>query len=136
MCVDMQHYILKVEHINRCLPQVNQLLQVAQKCQGSTEESGPDGISSQDLQANSVMWVTFFSFLQLFTSTEDFILISRRGNIICWCIWALHNSMMPGLWYSYVSKCRFFYFLKCKIRDMAKKNPNFRHEYVSTSFKL
>ncbi|KAL2556025.1 putative transcriptional regulator SLK2 [Forsythia ovata] len=39
-------------------PQVNQLLQVAQKCQSSIDESGPDGVSPQDLQANSVMVVT------------------------------------------------------------------------------
>ncbi|VFQ77575.1 unnamed protein product [Cuscuta campestris] len=34
-------------------PQVNQLLQVAQKCQTTISESGPDGVSQQDLQANS-----------------------------------------------------------------------------------
>ncbi|CAA2981566.1 probable transcriptional regulator SLK2 [Olea europaea var. sylvestris] len=39
-------------------PQVNQLLQVAQKCQSTISESGPDGISQPDLQANSVMVVT------------------------------------------------------------------------------
>ncbi|XP_047327151.1 probable transcriptional regulator SLK2 [Impatiens glandulifera] len=36
-------------------PQVSQLLQVAQKCQNTINESGPDGISKQDLQANSNM---------------------------------------------------------------------------------
>ncbi|CAA0832215.1 Probable transcriptional regulator SLK3 [Striga hermonthica] len=36
-------------------PQVNQLLQVAQKCQSTISESGPDGVSQPDLQANSVM---------------------------------------------------------------------------------
>ncbi|XP_021842329.2 probable transcriptional regulator SLK2 [Spinacia oleracea] len=39
-------------------PQVNQLLQVAQKCQSTLAESGPDGVSSQDLQTNSNMVVT------------------------------------------------------------------------------
>lgn len=36
-------------------PQVNQLVQVAQKCQNTITESGSDGISQQDLQANSNM---------------------------------------------------------------------------------
>ncbi|KAK4791867.1 hypothetical protein SAY86_022302 [Trapa natans] len=36
-------------------PQVHQLVQVAQKCQSTIAEGGPDGISSQDLQANSNM---------------------------------------------------------------------------------
>lgn len=39
-------------------PQVNQLLQVAQKCQSTLTETGPDGVSQQDLQANSNMVVT------------------------------------------------------------------------------
>ncbi|XP_024991617.1 probable transcriptional regulator SLK2 isoform X2 [Cynara cardunculus var. scolymus] len=39
-------------------PQVNQLLQVAQKCQSTIAESGSDGISQQDLQTNSNMVVT------------------------------------------------------------------------------
>ncbi|CAN4085237.1 unnamed protein product [Withania somnifera] len=39
-------------------PQVNQLLQVAQKCQSTLKETGPDGVSPQDLQANSNMVVT------------------------------------------------------------------------------
>ncbi|KAL2227111.1 UNVERIFIED_CONTAM: putative transcriptional regulator SLK2 [Sesamum indicum] len=39
-------------------PQVNQLLQVAQKCQSTISESGPHGVSQPDLQANSVMVVT------------------------------------------------------------------------------
>ncbi|KAJ8536747.1 hypothetical protein K7X08_035148 [Anisodus acutangulus] len=39
-------------------PQVSQLLQVAQKCQSTLTETGPDGISQQDLQANSNMVVT------------------------------------------------------------------------------
>lgn len=39
-------------------PQVNQLLQVAQKCQSTLAETGPDGVSQQDLQANSNMVVT------------------------------------------------------------------------------
>ncbi|XP_059629333.1 probable transcriptional regulator SLK2 isoform X2 [Cornus florida] len=39
-------------------PQVNQLLQVAQKCQSTIAESGSDGVSQQDLQANSNMVVT------------------------------------------------------------------------------
>ncbi|KAL0341082.1 UNVERIFIED_CONTAM: putative transcriptional regulator SLK2 [Sesamum radiatum] len=39
-------------------PQVNQLLQVAQKCQSTVSESGTDGVSEPDLQANSVMVVT------------------------------------------------------------------------------
>ncbi|OIT37748.1 PREDICTED: probable transcriptional regulator SLK2 [Nicotiana attenuata] len=39
-------------------PQVNQLLQVAQKCQTTLTETGPDGVSQQDLQANSNMVVT------------------------------------------------------------------------------
>ncbi|KAH0852963.1 hypothetical protein HID58_093595, partial [Brassica napus] len=34
-------------------PQVNQLLQVAEKCQSTIDQSGPDGIHQQDLQANS-----------------------------------------------------------------------------------
>ncbi|CAH2077976.1 unnamed protein product [Thlaspi arvense] len=36
-------------------PQVNQLLQVAQKCQSTISESGSDGVSQQDLQSNSNM---------------------------------------------------------------------------------
>ncbi|KAL1565583.1 putative transcriptional regulator SLK2 [Salvia divinorum] len=39
-------------------PQVNQLLQVAQKCQSIITESGSDGVSQQDLQANSAMVLT------------------------------------------------------------------------------
>ncbi|CAI9771891.1 unnamed protein product [Fraxinus pennsylvanica] len=39
-------------------PQVNQLLQVAQKCQSTISESGPEGVSQPYLQANSVMVVT------------------------------------------------------------------------------
>ncbi|CAH9123566.1 unnamed protein product [Cuscuta epithymum] len=39
-------------------PQVNQLLQVAQKCQSTISESGPEGVSQQDLQANSNLVVT------------------------------------------------------------------------------
>ncbi|KAL5744538.1 hypothetical protein ACOSP7_027404 [Xanthoceras sorbifolium] len=39
-------------------PQVNQLLQVAQKCQSTISESGSDGISQQDLQTNSNMVLT------------------------------------------------------------------------------
>ncbi|KAK9063221.1 hypothetical protein SSX86_017091 [Deinandra increscens subsp. villosa] len=39
-------------------PQVNQLLQVAQKCQTTIAESGSDGVSQQDLQTNSNMVVT------------------------------------------------------------------------------
>lgn len=35
--------------------QVNQLLQVAEKCQSTIDQSGPDGIHQQDLQANSNM---------------------------------------------------------------------------------
>uniref|UniRef100_A0A803PS17 Transcriptional regulator SLK2 n=3 Tax=Cannabis sativa TaxID=3483 RepID=A0A803PS17_CANSA len=36
-------------------PQVNQLVQVAQKCQNTIAESGSDGVSQQDLQTNSNM---------------------------------------------------------------------------------
>ncbi|KAG6574157.1 putative transcriptional regulator SLK2, partial [Cucurbita argyrosperma subsp. sororia] len=39
-------------------PQVNQLLQVAQKSQSTIAESGPDGVSQKDLQANSNMVLT------------------------------------------------------------------------------
>uniref|UniRef100_A0A3Q7FHL8 Transcriptional regulator SLK2 n=1 Tax=Solanum lycopersicum TaxID=4081 RepID=A0A3Q7FHL8_SOLLC len=39
-------------------PQVNQLVQVAQKCQSTLTETGPDGVSQEDLQANSNMVVT------------------------------------------------------------------------------
>uniref|UniRef100_A0A5B7AJM8 Putative transcriptional regulator SLK2 n=1 Tax=Davidia involucrata TaxID=16924 RepID=A0A5B7AJM8_DAVIN len=39
-------------------PQVNQLLQVAQKCQRAIAESGSDGVSQQDLQTNSNMIMT------------------------------------------------------------------------------
>ncbi|KDP22321.1 hypothetical protein JCGZ_26152 [Jatropha curcas] len=39
-------------------PQVNQLVQVAQKCQSTIAESGSDGVSSQDLQTNSSMVLT------------------------------------------------------------------------------
>ncbi|KAL0452523.1 UNVERIFIED_CONTAM: putative transcriptional regulator SLK2 [Sesamum latifolium] len=42
----------------RPLLQVNQLLQVAQKCQSTVSESGTEGVSQPDLQANSVMVVT------------------------------------------------------------------------------
>ncbi|CAI0404239.1 unnamed protein product [Linum tenue] len=39
-------------------PQVNQLVQVAQKCQSTISESGADGVSQQDLQASSNMVLT------------------------------------------------------------------------------
>ncbi|KGN57348.1 probable transcriptional regulator SLK2 [Cucumis sativus] len=39
-------------------PQVNQLVQVAQKCQSTIAESGPDGVSQKDLQTNSNMVLT------------------------------------------------------------------------------
>lgn len=39
-------------------PQVNQLVQVAQKCQSTISESGSDGVSQQDLQTNSNMVLT------------------------------------------------------------------------------
>ncbi|XP_008467219.1 probable transcriptional regulator SLK3 isoform X2 [Cucumis melo] len=39
-------------------PQVNQLVQVAQKCQSTIAEGGSDGASQQDLQANSNMVLT------------------------------------------------------------------------------
>ncbi|KAI4294982.1 hypothetical protein MLD38_040741 [Melastoma candidum] len=39
-------------------PQVNQLVQVAQKCQSTINESGADGVSQQDLQTNSNMVLT------------------------------------------------------------------------------
>ncbi|KAG6657104.1 probable transcriptional regulator SLK2 isoform X1 [Carya illinoinensis] len=39
-------------------PQVNQLVQVAQKCQSTIAESGSDGVSQQDLQTNSNMVLT------------------------------------------------------------------------------
>ncbi|GFP84771.1 probable transcriptional regulator slk2 [Phtheirospermum japonicum] len=39
-------------------PQVNQLLQVAQKCQSTISESGADGVSQPDLKSNSVLVVT------------------------------------------------------------------------------
>ncbi|KAL8127939.1 hypothetical protein AgCh_014753 [Apium graveolens] len=39
-------------------PQVNQLLQVAQKCQSTITDSGSDGVSQQDLQNSSNMMVT------------------------------------------------------------------------------
>lgn len=39
-------------------PQVNQILQVAQKCQSTISESGPDGISQQDMQNNSNLVMT------------------------------------------------------------------------------
>ncbi|XP_019431315.1 PREDICTED: probable transcriptional regulator SLK2 isoform X1 [Lupinus angustifolius] len=40
------------------VPQVNQLVQVAQKCQSTITESGSDGVSQRDLQANSDMVLT------------------------------------------------------------------------------
>ncbi|KAE9592604.1 putative LIM-domain binding protein/SEUSS [Lupinus albus] len=40
------------------VPQVNRLVQVAQKCQSTIAESGSDGVSQQDLQANSNMALT------------------------------------------------------------------------------
>ncbi|CAL0333244.1 unnamed protein product [Lupinus luteus] len=40
------------------VPQVNQLVQVAQKCQSTIAESGSDGVSQRDLQANSDMVLT------------------------------------------------------------------------------
>ncbi|KAI3508257.1 hypothetical protein L1887_23263 [Cichorium endivia] len=49
-------------------PQVNQLLQVAQKCQSTISEGGSDGVSQQDLQANSNMVVT--AWRQLARSLE------------------------------------------------------------------
>ncbi|XP_073129883.1 probable transcriptional regulator SLK2 [Henckelia pumila] len=39
-------------------PQVNQLLQVAQKCHSTISESGSGGVSQSDIQANSAMVVT------------------------------------------------------------------------------
>ncbi|KAH1075474.1 hypothetical protein J1N35_027802 [Gossypium stocksii] len=39
-------------------PQVNQLLQVAQKCQSTISEGGSEGVSQQDLQTNSNMVLT------------------------------------------------------------------------------
>ncbi|XP_022159483.1 probable transcriptional regulator SLK2 isoform X2 [Momordica charantia] len=39
-------------------PQVNQLVQVAQKCQNTIAEGGSDGASQQDLQTNSKMVLT------------------------------------------------------------------------------
>ncbi|KAG6422585.1 hypothetical protein SASPL_119163 [Salvia splendens] len=48
--------------------QVNRLLQVAQKCQSTIAESGADGVSHQDLQANSAMVIT--AGLQLARSLE------------------------------------------------------------------
>ncbi|KAK8599504.1 hypothetical protein V6N13_077425 [Hibiscus sabdariffa] len=39
-------------------PQVNQLLQVAQKCQSSISEGGSEGVSQQDLQTNNNMVLT------------------------------------------------------------------------------
>ncbi|CAH1445584.1 unnamed protein product [Lactuca virosa] len=49
-------------------PQVNQLLQVAQKCQSTVSEGGSDGVSQQDLQTNSNMVVT--AWRQLARSLE------------------------------------------------------------------
>ncbi|XP_044505478.1 probable transcriptional regulator SLK2 [Mangifera indica] len=40
------------------VPQVSQLVQVAQKCQSTISEGGADGISQQDLQTNSNMVLT------------------------------------------------------------------------------
>ncbi|KAI4378133.1 hypothetical protein MLD38_015658 [Melastoma candidum] len=39
-------------------PKVNQLVQVAQKCQSTIKESGEDGVSQQDLHTNSNMVLT------------------------------------------------------------------------------
>ncbi|KAL5173782.1 putative transcriptional regulator SLK2 [Glycine soja] len=39
-------------------PQVNQLVQVAKKCQSTIAESGSDGVSQQDIQTNSNMLLT------------------------------------------------------------------------------
>ncbi|XP_021298201.1 probable transcriptional regulator SLK2 isoform X2 [Herrania umbratica] len=39
-------------------PQVNQLLHVAQKCQSTISEGGSEGVSQQDLQTNSNMFLT------------------------------------------------------------------------------
>ncbi|GMI99584.1 hypothetical protein HRI_003627700 [Hibiscus trionum] len=39
-------------------PQVNQLLQIAQKCQSTISEGGSEGVSQQDLQTNSNMVLT------------------------------------------------------------------------------
>ncbi|KAI3705814.1 hypothetical protein L1987_76057 [Smallanthus sonchifolius] len=49
-------------------PQVNQLLQVAQKCQSTITEGGSDGVSQQDLQTNNNMVVT--AWCQLARSLE------------------------------------------------------------------
>ncbi|XP_022851975.1 probable transcriptional regulator SLK1 [Olea europaea var. sylvestris] len=51
------HFVYRTSKTHFLL-QVNQLLQVAQKCQSTISESGPDGVSQPDLQANSVMVVT------------------------------------------------------------------------------
>ncbi|CAA0832218.1 hAT dimerisation domain-containing protein / transposase-related, partial [Striga hermonthica] len=51
--------------------QVNQLLQVAQKCQSTISESGPDGVSQPDLQAKNslkvrrIIYKSFFFFFSL-----------------------------------------------------------------------
>jgi len=46
----------KYEHSKHTLMlQVNQFVQVAQKCQSTIAESGSDGVSQQDLQTNSNM---------------------------------------------------------------------------------
>ncbi|KAM7266413.1 hypothetical protein ACFE04_004310 [Oxalis oulophora] len=57
-------------------PQVNQLLQVAQKCQSTISEAGADGVSQQDWQTNSSMSVLFLNFrwnliIQLILSNAD-----------------------------------------------------------------
>ncbi|KAM7504715.1 hypothetical protein LguiB_003619 [Lonicera macranthoides] len=44
-------------HRKMVLPQVNQLLQVAQKCQSTIAENGSDAVSQTDLQTNSNMVV-------------------------------------------------------------------------------
>ncbi|KAM5586439.1 hypothetical protein ABKV19_005382 [Rosa sericea] len=46
--------LASVSTIRAC--KVNQLVQVAQKCQSTIAESGSDGVSQQDLQANSNFW--------------------------------------------------------------------------------
>ncbi|TYI53108.1 hypothetical protein E1A91_D12G295400v1 [Gossypium mustelinum] len=52
-------------------PQVNQLLQVAQKCQSTISEGGSEGVSQQDLQTNSNMFKVLTAGRQLVKSLES-----------------------------------------------------------------
>ncbi|KAK9181735.1 hypothetical protein WN944_024874 [Citrus x changshan-huyou] len=68
-------------------PQVNQLLQVAQKCQSTISESGSEGVSQQDLQTNSNIDSSlkeYDSFLPYYNVVTSVILSAVFGFAFVW----------------------------------------------------